>query len=215
MTGLASYPVGLYLKATAAESHLFNGAEYVDYRKPNREGHQFFLQDQSAMGKVRYDGALYEQVPLLYDLVKDEVVIVKEGLLKQKLVSEKVAGFVLEGHLFVRHVGQDSLGQASLPTGFYDVLFDGQTQLLAKRSKRIKNEKREKEVEIYVPEDTYYIKKDSLYHQVKSKGSVFKVFKDKKKELKKLTRNHGFSFQLHRESAILAIVKEYEALLNK
>ncbi|WP_205503328.1 hypothetical protein [Rufibacter psychrotolerans] len=207
------YPVSLYQQATQPEAHLFNGPEYVDYRRLYREGHQFFLQDQKATGAVHYDGDWYQEVPLLYDVVTDEVVLVKNGVLLQKLVSEKLTAFLLQGHHFVRHVAPDTAAAATLPTGFYDLLHDGPTQLLVKR-KKLKEHVVEdnREVEKYKPDDKFYIQKDNRYHQVKTGKSVYRVFQDKKKELKKHARSQKLKFRRQREQAILALVIHYNSL---
>ncbi|KAA3438633.1 hypothetical protein FOA19_15535 [Rufibacter hautae] len=208
-----SYPISLYRQATKTESHLLNGPEYVDYRKVNRVGHQFFLQDQKAPGSVLYDGSWYHDVPMLYDLVLDQVVIVSNGFLMQKLIQEKVDAFVLGKHLFVAVTAQDSASNSALPVGFYDVLHDGNTKLLAKRIKlRTFAIEEMKEVEHYDVEDKFFVKKGNGYHQVSGGKSVYKVFGDKKKELKKYARAQKLNFRKAREASLLALVLQYDAL---
>ncbi len=209
----ASYPISLYQQATKSESHLLNGPEYVDYRKVNRVGHQFFLQDQKAPGSVLYDGSWYHDVPMLHDLVLDELVIVSNGFLLQKLIKEKVDAFMLGRHTFVRYTAPDSASDHSMPTGFYDVLYAGNTQLLAKRIK-LKTYAIEdmKEVEHYDEEDKFFVKKGDAYHQVSSGKSVYKVFGDQKKELKKYARARKLNFRKAQKAALLALVMQYDAL---
>ncbi|MBC3538201.1 hypothetical protein ACFSC6_00335 [Rufibacter sediminis] len=210
-----SYPVRLYREATKTESHLYNGPEYVDYRRASRDGHQYFLQDKSAPGNVRYDGSLYEDVPLLYDIVTHEVIVVSNGYLLQKLITEKVTAFEWQGHRFIRHVAPDSTVRGALPTGFYDVVYEGGTQLLINRSK-LKEDKitDQKVIEVYTSNDRFFIKKDSAYYPVQRAASVYNIFSDKKKELKKFARTQKFSFKHRREEAIMALVRQYDLLKN-
>ena len=49
----------------------------------------------------------------------------------------------------------------------------------------------------------YYIRKEGVYYTVRSKGSVLKVLKSKKKEL---------DFKHAPEEAIVAVVRQYEQL---
>ncbi|ALJ00252.1 hypothetical protein [Rufibacter tibetensis] len=210
---LASYPIKLYKQGINQESHLYNGPEYVDYRRPARDGHQFFIQDEKSLGKVYYDGAHYEEVPMLYDMVTDEVVIVVNGFLLQKLVNEKVTSFELRGHTFVRHVAQDSSNENALKTGFYDVFKAGNTNLLVKRIKlkeRVIEDN--KDVERYSPQDKFFLQSGNTYKEVKSKSSVYKVFNDKRRELKRYARAQKLNFRKQREASILALVLHYETL---
>ncbi|MFC6999243.1 hypothetical protein [Rufibacter roseus] len=210
---LLSYPVSLFHKATESQSHLFNGPQYVDYRKQNRDGHQYFFHDEVATGKVLYDGVVYANVPMLYDVVRDEVVIEMNGFLKQKLVSEKISEFNLHNRYFRRVIAQDS---TSLSTGFYDVLHNGNaTDLLAKRRKVIEYVIEDnKELEKFISKDKFYIGKNKKFYLVNSKSSVLKVFSDKKKELKKFARANKLQFRKAREAAILALVQHYDSLTN-
>ncbi|WP_207431246.1 hypothetical protein [Sabulibacter ruber] len=211
----ASYPISLYQQATKEESHLLNGPEYVDIRRANREGHPFFLIDEKTPGSVQYDGAFYEGVPLLYDIVLDEVLLARNGLVLQKLVKEKVAGFQLGGHKFVRVVVPDTASNTALRTGYYDVMHDGTTKLLVKRLKeRQELIEDQKVLEKYGPIDKYYIQQGTTYHQVKSGRSVYNVFSDRKKELKKYARTKKFNFRRQREEAILGLVLYYDSLTD-
>lgn len=210
---VGSYAVSLYRQATNAEAHLYNGTEYVDYRKLHREGHQFFQVDQFNTGSVVYDGDLYEEVPMLYDVVRDEVVIELEGLLLQKLVTEKVTSFELLGHKFMHQLASDSAKAGSLRPGFYDVLNDGGIDFLVKRKKQMDNTISDKVViEHYNIDDRFYLRNGETYQQVKSKRSVYKVLSDKHKELKKFARANRLNFRHQREASILALVKHYDSL---
>ncbi|RNI22538.1 hypothetical protein [Rufibacter latericius] len=209
----ASFPVSLYQKATKEESHLLNGPEYVDIRRANHEGHPFFFRDEKTLGNVHYDGATYEEVPLLYNLVTDEVILYRNGLLLQKLVKEKLASFQLNGHQFIRLEIADTTTNTPLRTGFYDVMHDGNTKLLVKRQK----EKQDlivdqKLLERFTSIDKFYIQQGPAYHQVKSGRSVYNVFSDQKKELKKYARSKKLKFRKQREESILALVLYYDSL---
>src|SRR5882762_8855848 len=59
----------------APETGLFRGSQYVDYAYQLEEGHPFFDQNHLRKGSVLYDGVLYKNISLLYDLVKQVLVI--------------------------------------------------------------------------------------------------------------------------------------------
>jgi hypothetical protein len=122
-----------YRTAMHLHSHLYNGSEYVDYDH-YIDGHQYFGSDEWEDGTIHYDGTLYRQVPLLYDVRYDQVITENlAGPLRIRLVAEKVRYFTLLGHTFVRIVA-DSTTQGGVRTGFYDQLYDDRVQVLVNGS---------------------------------------------------------------------------------
>jgi hypothetical protein len=207
------FPITLYQKAIGIDAPLYNGPEYVDYRKAIRDWHQYYEKDVATPATVWYDGGVYENVPMLYDAYLDEAIIMREGTLKQKLISEKVKGFSLGGHTFLRIVVPDSLSGAPLRTGYYDVLLDQNVKMLVKRRKTIKMEKEPNLIlEKFVLDEQFFLKNKGQYVKVKSRNSVLDVFEDKKKELKQFAREKKLNFRKQREQAILALATHYETL---
>lgn len=125
-----------YDKQVRAESLLFNGPEYVNRTTAGTIGHPFFERAEPQLGAVTYQGAHFENVPLSYDLVLDQVVLTYPNqAVTIVLVPEKLAAFSLGSHQFVRVVA-DSATRGVLPTGFYELLQPGPVRLLAHHSKR-------------------------------------------------------------------------------
>jgi hypothetical protein len=58
------------------QSFLYNGYNFYDYA-PNyfEKGDAFFLNKNWISGNVNYGGTIYNQVPLKYDLIKDELIV--------------------------------------------------------------------------------------------------------------------------------------------
>ena len=207
------HAMAAYEGAVGVETHLYNGTEYVDYKKPHLKGDQFLISKSVARGNVFYDGTWYTQVPMLYDLVTDEVVVPHNSSgLMMKLISGKVDTFQLHGHTFVRHKA-GSTGQAMLGPGFYDLLYNHNVQMLVKRGKTIQDRATSTGMEgEFRVSDKFYIQKDGSYHPVSSKGSVLRVFKDKKRQLQKFASSQKLKFRKEKEAAILAMVQYYDSL---
>ena len=66
--------IDLHNQTLGSHSPLYNGREYVNYDK-YITGNQFFLSDLLEEGSIMYDGVLYRNVSLLYDIVKEEVIV--------------------------------------------------------------------------------------------------------------------------------------------
>jgi hypothetical protein len=193
-------------------SHLYNGSEYVEYDH-YIDGHQYFGSDEWEDGVIHYDGALYREVPLLYDVKLDQVITENlAGPLRIRLVSEKVRYFTLLNHTFVRIVA-DSTQQGGVRTGFYDQLYDGNVQVLAKRVKLIHEQITSGRVERnFYSRDRHYIRKAGQFYPVKRKGSVLSVFDDRKKELQKFLREQKIRYKQNPEAAMVQLARQYDAL---
>lgn len=193
-------------------SHLYNGSEYVDY-DVFIKGHQYYESDDWEDGSVHYDGTLYRDVPLLYDVVLDELITDNfAGPLRIRLVSQKVRQFSLPGHTFVRIV-TDSLPDTGLRTGFYDQLHSGGVSLLCKRTKIIYEEIESGRVnKEFLSKDRYYIFKDGKYHPVKSKRSVLSLYAGHRKEIQKHLRANKVRYRENPETAMILMTRHYDSL---
>ena len=65
----------IYHQYVTPETGLFRGSEYVQYGHTLREGHPFFDDGHQQQGSIFYDRILYENVMILYDQVRQQVVI--------------------------------------------------------------------------------------------------------------------------------------------
>src|SRR6476619_7580616 len=93
--------VAFYQQFIDPPTGLYNGSEYVDYANSIKAGNPFFMSTNFNPGSIVYDGVLYNNIPLLYDVVKGEIVI-KVGIYKISLINEKISGFSLMNNKFVR-----------------------------------------------------------------------------------------------------------------
>src|SRR6267142_7278950 len=63
-----------YFSALGPELNLYNGVYYKDYKTyENDEGQPYFGTDLWTEGSVLYDGVIYENVPMLYNVVDDKL----------------------------------------------------------------------------------------------------------------------------------------------
>lgn len=204
--------LALYDSATVESQHLYNGPQYYIYDSPAEE-HQFFLSEEWKIGSVFYDGQLFREVPLLYDIVKDQLVArYKHGFGNVALQSQKVGYFTLPEHTFLR-VEADTGRVEGLRTGFYDQLYGGKTKVVARRTKERQQDLTDRKVIINFPEkDIFYLYRDGEYHSVRTRKSVLSYLEDQKRPLKKYLREKNLSFRENREAAILAMTAYYDQL---
>ncbi|HEV7347591.1 hypothetical protein [Telluribacter sp.] len=212
----AQYALALYDSATTESQHLYNGPQYFIYDSQAPE-HQFYSSEEWQTGSVYYDGQLFNQVPLLYDIVRDQVVIkYVKGVGNVILQSEKVHYFqIFPGgapHHFIRCEARAGHG---LRTGFYDVLYNGTSTVLARRIKERLEQVGTSKVTVEFPyKDIFYLKKNGKYQPVHSKKSVLALMQDQKKPVKQYLKQHNISFKENREAAIITLATYYDQLTN-
>jgi hypothetical protein len=202
--------ISLYRDRIQYNSFIYEGLEYVGY-SDNVIGHPFFESPRWKKGNLYYKGRYYPQVDMLYDIVSDELVIMNyKGATMIKLLKSDISSFSQENHNFIKIDAQEAKN-SSLSKGFYDLLYNGDSQVLAKRKKEITQPIAEMRVSSeFVQRDTYYIKKGNTYYQVTNKSSVLRVLKDHKRDVRRSLKADGINFRKNPEQAIVKMVEYYD-----
>jgi len=206
--------ISAYYNAIGENAHLYNGSEYVSFNYQS-DKNPFFESISLMNGSIMYDNVLYPNVPLAYDIQKDEVIINKyDENYRIKLINDKIEFFSLDGHTFVRIV-EDSTTSALPETGYYDLLYNGKVSVFAKRKKKYEESiTNTGAVTQFIEDDHYFIKKNNVYYAVGNKKSTLKVFKDKKKDIQKLLRKNKIKFSPNPEHGIVKAAQYYDQLKN-
>lgn len=206
-----------YDAAFAAHSLLLNGPEYLDYTKRYHAstGHQYFFSSEKQPGTLTYNNRLFTDLRLAYDVVLDQVVLSPANSpLTLRLINEKVSGFTLNEHRFVRLVADSAAGSV-IRTGFYELLVDGGgVQLLAKRAKNIQERIAQPYINVEFSDvDKLYLYRAGQYHAVASKRSVLRLLADRGKELQRFSQDQKLKFNAaRRELSIALLVAHYAGL---
>jgi len=197
----------LYTQGMKGQLPLYNGSRYHDYQ-PLQDEHPYFLNDDWQEGSVLYNGNRYAAVALLYNIFTDEVILENyNGGSMTLLIAERVQSFSLGDRTFIR------LDNELVKTGFYEILYDGDIKVYAKRIKEFSETISSAEiVRTFNEKVKYFILRDGRYYPVKSKGSVFDLFKDHKKELARYMRDTNLSFKKNREHTLVKLTEYYTGL---
>lgn len=194
-----------YTQTMGVQSHIFNGSEYKEYISQRDEFPTLY--DDVMTGNVKYAGELYENIPLYYDLAKDQVITSYTHGNKVQLLRDKVEYFDIGDHRFVR------LNNDKVAEGFYDLLYDGKMKFYAKRLKVLAVRMNGNDADnIFEERVRYYILKNGVYHTVKGKRSVLSLVSDKKREVKRTIREEKLKFGKTREKSIARILERYEEI---
>ena len=203
-----------YARTVRPESALFNGPEYVDNTKPGTIGHQFFLENTPQAGTVEYRQGTFQDVPLRYDIVLDQVVMTYPGQTGViTLVPTYLNTFSLGSHQFARLVADSTTGRV-LPTGFYEVLLPGPVSLLARHSKRVEQAFMQQTLRFeFRQTDQLFVRTASAAAEVSSLKNLLALLPAHKTEAQRYARQHHLRFAAaQREASALEVLRYYYSL---
>ncbi|SDL69989.1 hypothetical protein SAMN05421813_101266 [Daejeonella rubra] len=208
--------VSLYYKSLGEQSGIYRGTGYIGYPYQVSNGHQFFESPDFSKGTIFYDGMLYQDIPMWYDLVKDQIVVQSlDSLSMISLHNERIDYFSLFGHDF-KKISQDSSNSNSLTTGFYDHIYSGKTEVLVRRYKGTLEDVSPEGIftKILKQKNEIYLKKEGKYYSVASSGSVVKALGNHQKEVLSQLKKNNVKFKKDPEKATVMMVMYYDQLSN-
>lgn len=202
----------VYHNFIKGQTGLYVGSEY-QYPDRTNQDHPFYQDFDWVKGAVDYDGEQYNDVYFLYDLVSD--VLVTEhyyGAQEIALVKSKISSFRLGRDEFVHVREQDLLPGLPAP-GFYQLLYTGESRLLARHVKLIEEKIEGGVVERYFrPKTRMYLLKDGSYHRVSTKGDLFRILKHQKQALRSFASREKIKITKGNAQAFARLIEYYDSL---
>lgn len=206
--------ISLYNHFSADNSPVYNGSEYIYYTF-KMEGDPYFITGDLSKGWVSYSGRKYDSLSMMYDVARNQLIVAgPQQFSRIVLAEEYVDSFNLLGHTFIKLLEDHK--ENLYNTGYYDILYNGKTRLLARRIKLMDSPiKGNMIVRIFYSKDRFYIYKNGLYYLVNSKKDVYRLFKDKEYEIKKQLRKQHLKFRHKNFEQSLTIAVAYYDQLTK
>ncbi len=183
------------LKPSYSRHHLFNGREFVPHNlsvvgSPNHA--DLVILDHCS---VVFDGVYYDDIPLLYDLVIDQLVTIHPDR-REEIYLEKhlVDWFSIRQDQFVQIVE----GQSELSPGFYQLIYQGDGYTCyARRSKEARRYSSGTILEYRFFETvTYYLQiGDDPFRTIKSQKELLSLDDDHRRVIRRMLRDRALSFR--------------------
>ncbi|HZF65925.1 MAG TPA: hypothetical protein VEZ55_15625 [Chitinophagaceae bacterium] len=192
----------VYEAAMSPQILLYNGPEYV-WTYPRSIGHPYFKSDSFLVGTVRYDDVTYFNVPLQYEAVQGEVIVKAPDLTKIVLNKNLISAFSVGDQYFVWI--SSSTGDLN-QKGFYQVLLEGPTRLLAKRDKHLQRQFNPADPLIFKEANSFFIMSGDNSFLIRDEASLIDALAANKKQLKEFWRDNKLSFKRDAENLILKTV---------
>jgi hypothetical protein len=193
-----------YLNEIGATARFYNGAEY-DGAYPLVSGTPFWKEDGFQMGTLSYEGVVYFDVPLAFDLV--QTALLTRGPQNQRwhLEKSKVDYFVLAGHTFINQPA-DTTSRNRLPEDIYDRLHNGDVKVFAKRSKVISRGFHAADRDSFSTRTAYFLYRNKTYYPISREKDLLTIFRTEREALKTFWKENKLTFKNEPESFLLKTI---------
>jgi hypothetical protein len=172
-------------------SKLLRGVEYIEEHRMINENHKFFESNDFQKGVLVYDGQLYNDVTLKFNIYDDLLLIYlqyEQRNLFFELFSDKVNNFEISDHKFsyIRAENDSSI------LGFYEIISEEGDFKIFKKHIKNRTERRDKSLayfEFYTANPAYVFEYNDEFHDLNKRRDLFSRFPDHKKEIKDFYRD--------------------------
>ncbi|QQL50452.1 hypothetical protein [Mucilaginibacter ginkgonis] len=201
--------IAKYHSEIGHQSGLYNGRAY-DPNSAYVKGSPYFLNAGWVKGSIVYDGVLYTNVPLKYDMFKDEFAALwYDSFSDYSFIEHRVAAVDLSGHHFITVPGNAEM------EGYFDELYNGQSRLLVKRKMVVQAISGISEAgNVYEYKTEFYVFANGRYTGVSNISDVTSLFKTRKKEINAYLKSRNIKFKEDKERALISAVSYYDSINN-
>lgn len=208
-------PLELYKESIPMTPEIFNGSEYVEYPSVFL-GHAFFQTSSYTYTDIIFNGITYRDVPSLYDLVSQNIVVLNPTHAKKVMIqSNKVSEFTLNTKFgSVRFIKGNLLGiegeykdrflEEIVPEG----LFAYHRKSVQREIKGIERNSRFDSYEIFL------ILFEEELVPVTGKNGIIQVLGMDKKNTRKMLKEKGIKYKNNKRAFQTAILQEYQNKLK-
>lgn len=195
-----------YRRKAGDQAEMFVGKVEPGYPPTIYLAHPYWLFDEFFPGDVVYNGLLYKGVPVRYDAYLKRLVVntpVKRS--NVYVPMHLVEKFTLGGTEFSRRNGE-----------IMAILFSSPRMELVEQVNIVLKEEfyeNSKVMYDFNRDVKYYVLRGGEVYEVDKLRTVLKLFPGREKMLKRYAKENALDFKLHRQSALITIMKYADELL--
>jgi len=159
-----------------------NGKFHKETFKTLNKSHQYFKDQKFSHGRIIYDGNIYSNILIKYDIFSNKLIVKlpnQQGhdliILSNNLIDE----FSIKQHHFIKHITNN--GQPF----FYEIIFKNNINTLFKKNIKTRRELFENSTiySYFKSRNKYTLLYKNEYHDLNTKKDFIKVFKTSKKQI--------------------------------
>jgi hypothetical protein len=201
--------VSLYYQSLNSDAEIYNAPLYDRHIPAFTAGDPFLYSDSFSIGTIGYNGLVYTDIPVLYDVVRDELITRTLNGFAIALIKLKVDSFSYAGHSFI-NLSNDSAADTK---SYFERLYNGNIQFVAKRKKTVQISSGTLALERRLDvQDRYYLYRDGLLETVKNKNGLLNALKDKKNVLQQFIKHNNLKLKKSFEEDAARVVAYYDQL---
>lgn len=195
-----------FRQRTGDYSAIYSGKVATAYTRAIYANHPYWETDAFRNGTLSYQGRVYTNVMLRYDLYQNILNILSEKRAAIDVDRRKVDYFILndvrfvpetEGYRMMLHEGEHLQLNGKVKCVFGNDIIDGTSSF--------RNFDRKEQ---------YTLTIDGVSYEVKKKNAFIKRFPDHKKALKRYVKEQRLDFKEHRREAFTALARYAESLIK-
>jgi hypothetical protein len=194
---------------------LYNGTSYIKYWN-KVIGHPYFISDQFQNADINYQNYYYYNIPLKYDLVKNQLVILNASKeFEMTLINDHISEFKISSHFFIK-INIDSSHAYNPGPGFYELVYPGRSAVIIKYQKRVEASlKAEDNTSSFAAYSNYYVFSKNEYHEISSISDFFNIHKDYRSVLKKYMRKEKSNFSKDPAKALILLASYFDTVSHE
>ncbi len=169
-----------------------NGVLHSEPFRPIPNKNRYYL-NEFTIGDIGFDGEIYSNVNLKYDILEDQVVFKQKEQtdnLAINLVKDKIDFFFINGKKFL-YLKSETIKYPNIVNGIYEENYIGPEVSLYIKHKKTKIKVLQSDIVHYnfIYKNDYIIKYNNFFYKVDSKKDVKAVFPAFKKEINNYYQN--------------------------
>ncbi|MGI9542221.1 MAG: hypothetical protein ACR2MX_03120 [Cyclobacteriaceae bacterium] len=189
---------------------ILQGKQYR-YFYPSIKGHQYWDKAIYATGSLTFEGVIYQNILLNYDLYNDLVMIamVRNGLTENIILDNtRIDNFMVESANFVNIRDSTEI----IAPGIYRLAFDqNEVQLYIQAKKSVAgNNGRGEQLKKFVEENTFLLVMNGVVHNIENKKDLLKAL-ETGSPVANYIKDHSLKFRNHNqiETSLLIILERF------
>ena len=203
------------------EDSLWYQGRIYEFELGSRIGTPYFLDIVTHAGELTYNGKVYEDLLLSFNLVLDELIIEKKvnktNTIKLVLNKYFVEDFTLirygYNYHFRLHTEMKPI-HAQLEEGFYEVVYDDELMMFARHKKELFFDASKFDHYSYQGEKQVFLVLAGKIYKINNRRNYLKAFQDYKKPLRKYMKQAKINIEKSGTQALSALCEYSKSLLD-
>ncbi len=203
-----------------SNTNLLNGIEYKEKYKTLKDNNQYFLTKQFLPGYVVYNGQPYYDIPMKYDIFRNELIIKlvdKNDYFTIQLLKDHIESFQVENHQFINSNQLKSITTSDDNKDFYEVLFRNPNFSLFK--KHIKNIQQRKNDQFayseFIYRSNFLINYSNEIFNIDSKKDIIRLFPEQKESINAFYKKNRVLKKFNYDKFLVNLLKHLNHLLKQ